>query len=376
MIYLDNSATTFPKPSSVRRAVNLANLNYSFNSGRGGYRKSSQTASKIFSVREKAGAFFGCQPQNIVFTHNCTHALNIAVNGLVKQGDRILISSLEHNAVARPVNALALKGVADFDIFDYSPDPNRVIENINSRLKPSVRLIVCTCASNVFGCTLPVNEIAALAAEKGIYFILDAAQGAGIFNINCEKQGITACCIAGHKGLYAPMSTGILALNGSASPSPLIFGGTGSSSALLTQPGELPEGLEAGTLNNGGIIGLGAGIDFVSHLGVDKIYLHELELVKYIYDELCKMPDIVLYTSRPEKSLFAPIISFNYKDYPSEKTAALLAEKNICVRAGLHCAPLAHKAFNTLNRGTVRISPCVFTSFKECEIFINSLKKL
>lgn len=376
MIYLDNSATTNPKPLNVINAVNIAMKRYSFNSGRGGYKQSVDTAERIFAVREKAADLTGYQPQNIVFTQNCTLALNMAIKGLVKKGDHILISNLEHNAVSRPVDTLAKKGVITYSTFSYNADDEQLTENIKSLIRPNTSLLVCTQASNVFGCAFPIEKISRLAKANGIYFVVDGAQGAGLFALNCQQAGVTAYCAAGHKGLYGPMSTGFIATDDDVLFDTIVEGGTGSSSLILSQPDYLPDRLESGTLNNSGVIGLGAGIDFVMKKGIEKIYNHELGLVRFVYRELEKDGDAVLYTPIPESGRFAPILSFNYKDYQSEKTAALLAEKGIAVRAGLHCAPLAHKAFSTQDRGTVRFSPSAFTTLNDCEKFLNSLKKL
>lgn len=376
MIYLDNSATTNPKPPGVINAVTIGMKKFSFNSGRGGYRQSVAAAEKIFSVREKAAALTGCQPQNIIFTHNCTTALNMAVKGLVRKGDHVLISNLEHNAVSRPVDTLSKRGIITYNVFAYDYNDEVVIQNIRALIRPNTSMIICTQASNVFGCAFPIEKIAALAKEYGIRFVVDGAQGAGIFELDCHNAGVAAYCVAGHKGLYGPMSAGFIALDDDIVPETIIEGGTGSSSLMLSQPDFLPDRLESGTLNNSSVIGLGAGIDFVTQKGMSKIYSHELGLVSFVYKELEKNSNAVLYTPMPEKNKFAPIMSFNYKDYQSEKTAALLAEKGIAVRAGLHCAPLAHRSFGTQERGTVRFSPSVFTTFRDCENFLNSLKKL
>lgn len=376
MIYLDNSATTNPKPKSVINAVTMAMNYYSFNSGRGGYNGSVKTSEMIYNVRGKASKLFSLEPQNICFTNNCTTALNMAIKGLIKNGDHILISNLEHNAVARPVYTLALKGMISYDTFEYSYDDEEIINNIESLIKPNTSAIVCTQASNVFGCVLPINEIGELARKHSIKLIVDGAQGAGIVNTNCSKLGIDAYCVAGHKGLYGPMSTGILALNNGTCIDTIIEGGTGSDSAVLTQPKALPDTIECGSLSNSSIIGLGAGIDFLKQKGINNIYKHELELAQFVYSELSKNPNIVLYTPMPTYNKWVPIISFNAYDYSSEKTASILAKKGVAVRGGLHCAPMAHRAFKTVDRGTVRFSPSVFTSLRECEKFCSLLKKL
>ena len=375
MIYFDNSATTNPKPVTVLSASNSGMKNYSFNSGRGGYRQSVLTSDKIYDVREKISALISFPPQNIAFTLNCTHALNMAIKGSVKRGDHIIISPLEHNAVSRPVDTLARKGLVTYDIAKFSFDREELVNNFKKLIRSNTSLIICMHASNVFGYTFPIREIGELCRENNIRFIVDGAQTLGIMPIS-SQDNIDILCAPGHKGLYGPMGTGFMAVNDDIDIDTIIEGGTGSSSMNLNQPDFLPDRFESGTLNNSGIIGLGAGVDFVMKRGIDRIYNHELNLVEMLYKEMEKNSRVTFYTPFPQKFDYAPIFSFNYADYPSEKTAELLANRGIAVRAGLHCAPLAHRAFNTIDRGTVRVSPSVFTTPRECEIFINTLKKL
>lgn len=376
MIYLDNSATTNPKPQEVKNAVSRAMNYYSFNSGRGGYKESVNTSNMIFSCRESLSQMFGFSPENIAFTQNCTTALNYAIKGIVKPGDHIIISNLEHNAVARPVNALFEKGIIEYDLAEFSFDKEEIINNFKKLIKPNTKLIVCMHASNVFGCVFPIREIGKLAHDNGIIFVVDAAQSAGVLDIDAKRDNIDILCAPGHKGLYAPMGTGFITLGENIKLDTIIEGGTGSESMNLAQPDNMPERLESGTLNNVGISGLLAGTRFVNAKGISNIYKHENRLMQYVYKELSKNQNVTLYTPSFNDFLLAPILSFNYKDYPSEKTASLLAEKNIATRAGFHCSKLAHTAFGTQNRGTVRISPSVFTKYSECENFINILKKL
>lgn len=376
MIYLDNSAATNPKPQEVKNAVSRAMNYYSFNSGRGGYKESVNTSNMIFSCRESLSQMFGFSPENIAFTQNCTTALNYAIKGIVKPGDHIIISNLEHNAVARPVNALFEKGIIEYDLAEFSFDKEEIINNFKKLIKPNTKLIVCMHASNVFGCVFPIREIGKLAHDNGIIFVVDAAQSAGVLDIDAKRDNIDILCAPGHKGLYAPMGTGFITLGENIKLDTIIEGGTGSESMNLAQPDNMPERLESGTLNNVGISGLLAGTRFVNAKGISNIYKHENRLMQYVYKELSKNQNVTLYTPSFNDFLLAPILSFNYKDYPSEKTASLLAEKNIATRAGFHCSKLAHTAFGTQNRGTVRISPSVFTKYSECENFINILKKL
>lgn len=376
MIYLDNSATTNPKPNAVLQSSCYAMKNYSFNSGRGGYRQSVTAAEKIYDVREKIGSFVSFEPQNVVFTQNCTAALNMAIKGSVKRGDHIIISALEHNAVSRPADTLARRGIITYDTAMPGNNAEETLANFKRLIKRETSVIVCMHASNVFGSVFPVRELGKLCRENGIRFITDAAQSLGIMSVSGSEDCIDILCAPGHKGLYGPMGTGFMAVGEGIQLDTIIEGGTGSSSMELKQPEFLPDRFESGTLNNSGIIGLGAGVDFVRKMGTENIYSHELGLIQMIYSELEKDERATLYTPFPRKDEYAPILSFNYGDYPSEKTASLLADRGIAVRAGLHCAPLAHRSFNTLDRGTVRISPSVFTSCRECEIFLNSLKKL
>lgn len=375
MIYLDNSATTNPKPVNVINAAGIGMKCYSFNSGRGGYKQAVQTSERIYDVREKLENIISFPSENIAFTPNCTLALNMAIKGSVRQGDHVIISALEHNAVSRPVDALAQKGIITYDIAAMSLDSEQILNNFRMLIRKNTSLIICMQASNVFGCIFPVKELGELCRQRGIRFIVDGAQGVGVITIGSDDN-IDILCAPGHKGLYGPMGTGFMAVNENIELDTIIEGGTGSSSMNLNQPDFLPDRFESGTLNNSGIIGLGAGVDFVRSKGIGNIYNHELSLVQMMHREMEKNSNVTLYTPYPEKDSYAPILSFNYADYQSEKTAQLLADRGIAVRAGLHCSPLAHRAFNTIDRGTVRVSPSVFTKQHECEIFLNSLKKL
>lgn len=374
MIYLDSAATTYPKPQNVYASVSDALRRYSFNSGRGGYRQSVDAAEKIFDVRIKLAEMFNCSEQNIAFTNNCTTAVNTAVRGLAKKGSHILISSLEHNAVWRTVCCLREDGISDFDIVEYSSDTEKFLNNIKEKERSNTSMVVMLHASNVFGVVTPIKAIGDYCRQKGWYYIVDAAQSAGVLPIDMKDCGISVLCAPGHKGLYGIMGSGFLALSDSILPAPLTCGGTGSNSADWRQPDDLPDRLEAGTLNNPGIISIGAGVDFINRKGIDTIYHHEMRLIEFMYKELEKTEGISLYA--PFEQIKAPVLSFNVGDYHSEEAASRLAERQIAVRAGLHCAPLAHNSFKTSNRGSVRVSPCAFTTFHDCEYFLNSVKNM
>lgn len=376
MIYFDNAATTYPKPSSVLASVVLAMKKYSFNSGRGGYKESIKAGEMIYSVREKVASMFGFEPQNVAFTKNCTEALNMAIKGSVKSGDHIIISSLEHNSVSRVAEKLFDDGVIDYDIAKYSYNDDETVANFENLIKPNTTLVVCMHSSNAFGLTFPVAKIGKMCKLHGIRFVVDGAQGAGTADINAKRDNIDILCAPGHKCLLGAMGTGFIAVKDGLELSTVEEGGTGSNSMSLKQPDFLPDRLEAGTLNNSGIISLGKGIDYINSYGTEAIYNHEFSLMQHTYKALENINDVVLYTPFPEQGKTMPIISFNFGDYSSEKTAAILAKNDICTRAGFHCTPLAHKHFGTTDRGTVRISFGMFNTVRDCDALINLVKKL
>lgn len=376
MIYFDNAATTYPKPSSVLASAVLAMKKYSFNSGRGGYKESIKAGEMIYSVREKVASMFGFEPQNIAFTKNCTEALNMAIKGSVKSGDHIIISSLEHNSVSRVAEKLFDDGIVDYDIAKYSYNDDETVANFENLIKPNTTLVVCMHSSNAFGVTFPVEKIGKMCKSHGIRFVVDGAQGAGVADINAQRDNIDILCAPGHKCLLGAMGTGFIAVKDGLELSTVEEGGTGSNSMSLKQPDFLPDRLEAGTLNNSGIASLGKGVDYINSYGTDVIYNHELSLMKYTYKAFDDINDVVLYTPFPEQGKTMPIVSFNFGDYSSEKTAAILAKNDICTRAGFHCTPIAHKHFGTTDRGTVRVSFGMFNTLRDCDALINVVKKL
>lgn len=375
MIYFDNAATTYPKPSSVLASAVLAMKKYSFNSGRGGYKESIKAGEMIYSVREKVASMFGFEPQNVAFTKNCTEALNMAIKGSVKSGDHIIISSLEHNSVSRVAEKLFDDGIIDYDIAKYSYNDDETVANFENLIKPNTTLVVCMHSSNAFGVTFPVAKIGKMCKLHGIRFVVDGAQGAGVADINAKRDNIDILCAPGHKCLLGAMGTGFIAVRDGLELLTVEEGGTGSNSMSLKQPDFLPDRLEAGTLNNSGIVSLGKGIDYINSYGTEAIYNHEFSLMQHTYKALENINDVVLYTPFPEQGKTMPIISFNFGDYSSEKTAAILAKNDICTRAGFHCTPLAHKHFGTTDRGTVRISFGMFNTVRDCDALINVVKK-
>ena len=359
MIYLDNGATSFRKPESVRRAVDYAMLHYA-SVGRGGYGAAMGAAKAVDGCRTLAGELFDSPPENVVFTMNATHGLNIAIRTLVRPGGKAVVSGFEHNAVLRPLTALSAEiTVAGRKLFD----PADTLRAFSEAVTPETQAVICTHVSNVFGYILPVEEIASLCRERGVPFVLDASQSAGILPVSLEKTGAAFIAMPGHKGLYGPQGTGILLCG--MLPEPLMQGGTGSQSREAAMPDFLPDRAEAGTLNVAGICGLAAGIRFVRQRGTETILRHERTLCRRMAEILEKSPQLRVFTG-PE-SCQCGVLSVAFRNADCELAAQKLADAGVAVRAGLHCAPLAHESAGTLESGTVRFSPSVFTAFSEVE---------
>lgn len=367
MIYWDNAATTWPKPPAVRQAVGQALQQYGANPGRAGHRMAMDTAEEVFTCRRTVADFFGLgDPAGVIFTLNCTMALNTVIQGVVGNGGRVLVSDLEHNAVVRPV--VALNGVSPrYDVAAWSPSAEQTVEHFRRAIRPDTQLMVCTHASNVFGCIFPLRQLSRLAHDNGILFCVDAAQSAGVLSIDMERDGIDYLCIAPHKGLYAPTGTGILLCRERERVLPLVRGGTGSYSMRMEQPADLPDRLESGTPNVAGICGIRAGLQCVREVGQERIYRHELACLQYVYERLKGHPAVRLYTPYPMYGKTVPVLSLNVGDMPSEELAAFLDAHGIAVRAGLHCAPWAHRRFGTLEQGTVRLAPSAHSTMAEAE---------
>ncbi len=372
MIYWDNAATTYPKPHNVSTAIMKALSEFGGNPGRGGHRLSMKAAEQVYECREEVAEFFGLEdPTGVIFMPNCTTALNTVIQGLLRDGGRVIVSDLEHNAVWRAVNSL--RGQTRVDVAAWSINDDETVENFRRLIRADTRLIVCTHASNVFGVVFPIRRLAQLAHQYGLLICVDAAQTAGVLPINMQADELDYLCIAAHKGLYAPMGTGILLCQERDRISPLIQGGTGSYSTQAQQPHELPERLESGTPNLLGICGLRAGLHFVKKTGRETIYQHETMLMKAIHQRLINTQGVSLYTSEPIIGHTAPVLSVNVNGYSSEDVARLLDKNGVAVRAGLHCCPQAHRRFDTLPQGTVRLAPSAFSTQQEadkiCKLF-------
>lgn len=359
MIYFDAGATTLQKPEAVRRAMYQAVHTLS-SPGRGSYPATRRAEETDLRCRMAAAELFRVDdPAHVVFTSCATHGLNIAIRTLVKPGSRVVISGYEHNAVTRPLHAIPNVeiAVADGPLFD----PAAMLAQFRQALAQPADAVICTHVSNVFGYVLPVSDIAALCREKGVPFVLDASQSAGMLPVDMEALGASFIAMPGHKGLYGPQGTGLLLCG--CEPAPLLRGGTGSQSLLQEMPAELPDRLEAGTHNMPGIAGLLEGLRFVQRQGVARIADYEGELGRYAAQRLADIPGVEVF-SGPEQT---GVVSFRVSGWDCEELGEALASRGIALRAGLHCAPLAHRTAGTLETGTVRFSPSVFNRRQEVD---------
>ena len=366
MIYLDSAATTLVKPPAIAKSMMLA-LKTMASPGRGGYIPARRAAETVYACRETAARLFHMEDASrVIFTQNATHGLNTAIFSLVNRGDKVLISGFEHNAVTRPLHALGADvTVAGTRLFD----PAAVLEDFARKL-PGRKCAVCTHVSNVFGFILPIYEIAEMCRTHGVPLIVDASQSAGILDVDMEKLGAAFIAMPGHKSLFGPQGTGLLLCSHEARP--LLYGGSGSDSKNQDMPEYLPERLEAGTANVCGVAGLKAGMEFVLSKGTDKIAAYEKKLLSLAVREMRKLPGVTLYAA--ESGCQSGVLSFTAEGADCEDIAERLAERDICVRAGLHCAPAAHRSAGTIETGTVRMSFSPFTG--ESDIFhaVNGIK--
>jgi len=331
----------------------------------------------VYSARKEAAGFFGAStPENIVFTHNCTAAVNYVLKGCLKPGDHVIISNLEHNAVVRPLHILEKRGVQISRVNVLNEDPFVTVKAFEKAIQRNTRMIFCTHASNVLGTVLPIGMIGELCRKYGLLFGVDAAQSAGILPIDIGRTGADFVCVPAHKGLYGLMGLGMLIASGEYLPDSIIEGGTGSLSAQKDQPDYLPDRLESGTLNLPGIYALTHGIRAVCAVGTERIYRHELGLMQQLYDALRSMKGVSLYFRKPVYGRQVPLLSFNIGDMTSGEAGERLAEKGIAVRAGYHCAYEAHAAAGTGSRGTVRVCPSMYTTESEVETLLREIRAM
>lgn len=367
--YFDNSATSSPKPERVLRALDLSVREYNANPGRAGHRKAVETGRKIYEVREKIAQFFNVKNSlNIAFTANATEALNFAIKGGIPEKSHVITTNFEHNSVFRPLfymrdeKEVKLTFVNTYD---------EIEKNITSETKA----VVINHISNVNGTVQDIDVIGKICKKYNLLFILDASQSAGYSYIDMEKYNIDILCLTGHKSLFGIQGIGAICLKDGVEIRPLLEGGTGSFSKLLRQPKEMPELLEAGTLNTPGIMSLGAGIDFINEIGLDKIREHENRLSERFLSGLKDIEKIKVYKSLTNEQ--GPVISLNIDGVDSGDLAQILDEEfGIFVRSGFHCAPLAHKTIGTYEQGAVRFSFGYFNTYEEIEVVLSVLKNI
>lgn len=362
MIYLDNAATTLYKPRAVEQAMRRA-MYGAAGYARGGYAAAARAGELVYACREQAAALFGVRdPARVVFTMNATHALNIAIHALVQPDSRVIVSGYEHNAVMRPLTARNIEPtVLDAPLWDSAA----MVEAVRNALRDGAELMILNHVSNVFGYAVPLDEIAPLLERAGVSLILDASQSAGVLPIDVKRYPcLAAVCMPGHKALYGPMGTGILlALDDRIAAEPLLTGGTGSLSERMQQPDFLPDALESGTPNVPGLAGLAAGIAFVRSVTPERIAAQERRLIRELVRALSAVPCIECFTGAPQTG----VLSFRVPGVPSEHIAETLAHEGICTRAGLHCAPLAHRTAATEDTGTVRLSLSFYSTARQLE---------
>ncbi|OEH84967.1 cysteine desulfurase [Desulfuribacillus stibiiarsenatis] len=374
MIYLDNAATSWPKPEQVYVAMDQA-LREGGNAGRGGNAKSLAASRGLLETRLLLARLFHIPtPERIAFTQNVTEALNLALKGFLQQGDHVIISSFEHNSVFRVLEFMRRTIDLTYTIVDcLGLSDEQLIEEFRRTINSSTRMIATTHASNVTGTILPIAKIGTLAKEYGLTYLVDSAQTAGILPIDVEEMNIDILAFTGHKGLLGPQGTGGLYVKKGITLNPLLHGGTGSRSALLIQPQEYPEMLESGTRNIPGIIGLGVGVQYcLEHM--ESMRDHETTLVTKILHYMDRNPRIEYYGPRDAEHRVG-LISFNLHHKPADEVGYILEQQfGIATRVGLHCAPLAHKSIGTLEPGAVRVSVGPFTTEEEVEQLLRALE--
>lgn len=375
MIYLDNAATTFPKPKSVYEEVIKCMETYAANPGRGSHNMAIQASSKIMEARQEISKLFNIpNALNLVFTSNATEALNIAIKGTLRRGDHVISTVIEHNSVLRPLNYLSKKGV-QMTLLGVNEYGYLDIGALKKEIKKNTKLIIINHVSNVLGTIQNIREIGKLAKEHGIMFMVDASQSAGTIAIDVQKDNIDLLAFPGHKGLFGPQGTGGIYIKEGINVENFKDGGTGSNSNSMTQPDFLPDRFESGTLNTPGIAGLCEGIKFIKKVGRRNIQKHEESLVEYLLKEIKKLPYVKLY-GIPTAENRGAVVSINIEGVDSSQAGYLLNKSGIAVRTGYHCAPLIHGIIGTINKGTVRISPGYFNTFEDIESIITAIKDI
>lgn len=375
MIYMDNAATSWPKPKEVHKYMDKCLKMCSGNAGRGTYKSALDAEKIVYSTREYLAKLFNIEnPLDIMFTMNATYGINFAIKGIVKPGDHVITTSMEHNAVARPLIQLKNDMGLKITFVNCSTTGQIDLNEMRKSITPQTKLIASTHASNVTGTIMPIEEIGMIARQHNIPFLVDASQTAGVIPIDIKKSNIKLLAFPGHKGLMGPQGIGGLYVAHGINLNPIITGGTGSSSASLNQPMETPDRYESGTLNLPGIWGLYGALKFIVNKKIQNIYNHEKKLADILISKLQRIKGIKVYCGNVKNRV--GVVSFNYGDMDSRLIGDLLTDHGIAVRTGLHCAPLAHNTIGTLKQGTVRFSIGYFNTKYDIDYALHTLRHI
>lgn len=376
-VYLDNSATSWPKPPAVVKAMAGYLNDYGASPGRSGHSMSLQAARQVFETRELLASFFNVgDSEKVIFTSNATHAINIAIKGLLKKGDHVIVSSFEHNSVIRPLRHLEKLGIIDVTLISAKGTNYFDTGQFSKSIKANTKLVVCIHGSNVSGAVMPVRSIGRLCKEKNILFLVDAAQTAGFIPIDMQRDYIDLLAFTGHKKLYGPPGIGGLCIRNNITIDTFMQGGTGSKSEMEIHPEFYPDRLEAGTLNTVGVVGLKAGLGYILEKGVVAMRHNLMQLTEYFIGQLNKTGHVTLYGPQSCDNRL-PLVSLNVENLtPSELALILDRDYGIMARPGLHCSPLAHKSLGTFPQGTLRLSLGCFNTEEEIEYTLKALKKI
>lgn len=373
MIYLDNGATTFPKPKVVTDKIMECYLGYAGNPGRSGHKLAMKMDLEIYETREKiCNLINGTEVLNVIFTFNATDSLNLAIKGVLEEGDHVITTSMEHNSVLRPLNQLRKEGKIELSIV-YADDKGYIDpQKIFEALTPNTKMIVTTHMSNVFGTIVDIKAIGDFCKENNILYLVDASQSIGVLDIDVQEMNIDLLAFPGHKALFGPMGTGALYIKEGIIVKPLKEGGTGSYSHSIDQPDLYPDSLESGTPNGVGIIALGKGIDFINEVGIENIRNHEMSLKNHFIELLKDNEDVILYGTLDDRQ--GAVVSLNVKDMDSSEISYILSDEfDIYTRPGFHCAPLAHKTMGTEELGAIRFSFGYYNTLEEVEKTVEAL---
>jgi len=377
MIYLDNAATSWRKPESVYQTMDEFLRKKGGNPGRGSHSLATAAREMVGEARILVARLINApEMERVIFTLNCTDALNLGLKGLLRLGDHVITSCIGHNSLVRPLRKLEQQGVKITRLPLSPEDGVMSVQDIEEAITKDTKLVVVTHASNVNGVIQPIEEYGAVARKHSLIFMADAAQTAGKYPIDVQTGNIDLLAFSGHKGLFGPPGTGVLYVSDRVNLDSMREGGTGSYSELEEQPTVLPYRYESGTVNSVGISGLCAGLEYIFGQGLERIRTHEESLIKRLIEGLSAIPEVTLYTAK-DSSKQAPVISFDIEGYEPGEVGAILDQAfDIKVRTGLHCAPAAHKTLGTFPLGTVRLSPGCFNAIEEIELTLEAVEKI